>query len=292
MVETAYYRFDDLESEFTIAPAGRHTLFSDNEFVSRLRGNLDKLLDGQRILSLDVFDTLLLRDNSSELTRFFEVGGRMAQIVEAETGQAVSQVDALVARHLGTKATYRASQLEHGCREGSLTELHTTASRLLANTNKLTELFISAELENETQRIKRNEFLFDFVADYRSAGGRVVLISDMYMHKQHIAKLLEDFALGPDGYDFLVSSADTKVSKASGRIFSLVEQDLGEAADNFVHVGDSLRGDFVQPLRMGWSAVHWPLAKFDILERQRDHLVTQELLASKYGLELDIAMPR
>ena len=44
-----------------------------------LLGRLEELMAEKNILSLDVFDTLLLRDNYSELTRFIEIGERMAK---------------------------------------------------------------------------------------------------------------------------------------------------------------------------------------------------------------------
>lgn len=291
MAETSYYRFDEIENDLTNAAKGRRSMFSNEQFAARLKQRLGEALDGKRVLSLDVFDTLVLRDNSSEITRFFEVGGRMAEVVKAETGRVVSQVDAFVARHLGTKATYRASRTVQGCREGSLTELHSTASRLLAGTSVLAEPFIAAELENETARIEPNPFLVDFVRAYRSAGGKVVLVSDMYMHAEHVSMLLDSLGILQEDYDLLVSSADTKVSKASGGIFPLVEGLMEKKPEDFVHLGDSFRGDVAQPLRRGWRAFHLPLAQSDILERQGDHRATQEMLAERHALDIDIAMP-
>lgn len=285
------YRFDNIEAELTEAPSGRSALFNDTDFRNRLKHRLDTMLDGSRILSLDVFDTLILRDNSSELTRFYEIGGIMAAIVQDETGGSTRQVDAFVARHLGTKATYRASRLVNGCREGSLTELHATASRLLTGHPNLAAAFVEAEVRYEATRIAPNPFLVDYVADYRANGGRAVLVTDMYMHADQVARLLSLIGLDEESYDLLISSADTKASKASGGIFPLVEKEMGVGPDQFVHLGDSFRGDVAQPLRAGWKAMHLPLANADIVARRRDHLATQEKLASEHSLAIDVAMP-
>lgn len=289
--EATFSRFDEIETRLTTAPRGRSPLFADAEFCATLADRLHALLDGQRILSLDVFDTLVLRDNSSELTRFHEIGGLMAEIVRENTGRDVSQADALVARHLGTRATYRASRPVQGHREGSLTELHRTASRILTGSTDMAEAFIEAELSNEAKRIVPNPFLAAFVAEYRKNGGTVILITDMYMHAAQVADLLGRVGLPADGHDLLVASADTKLSKASGTIFPLIEARLNAGPERFLHLGDSYRGDFAQPIRIGWRAMHLPLARFDIIERRRDHLATEAALAARHGLRVDVAMP-
>lgn len=287
-----YFRFDELERQLGEAPEGRAKLFTQPAFKTELETRLDAMLDGEKILSLDVFDTLILRDNSSEITRFYEIAGIMAAIVSAQVGREVSQVDAFVARYLGTKATYRASRTVRGCREGSLREMHATASRLLTGTSAHMEDFIESEIGYEANRIEVNSFLSSYMQAYRSAGGKVVLVTDMYMHAEHVSKLLALLGLPSESYDFLVSSADSKVSKASGLIFPLVEAEMQADPDRFVHLGDSFRGDVAQPIRRGWQALHLPLSNFDQLARARDHLKTQHMLAAEHKISLDIANPR
>lgn len=295
MTVTSYHRFDNIERQLTDASVGRHSIFVDKGFTEELSDCLDALLcqgrETTKILSLDIFDTLLLRDNSSEITRFFEVGGQMATLASDAIKSAVPQVDAFMARMLGTKATYRASRVVKGCREGSLTELHRTASRLLTGHDDLTGSFIAAELANEKRRLTVNPFLASYIKRHRDQGGRVILITDMYMHADQVAELLAMFELTANDYDALLSSADTKVSKSSGGIFELAEQELEAEGHEFVHLGDSFRGDVARPLAKGWQALHLPIANADILERRQDHVTTAAMLKSDYGIELDISMP-
>ena len=305
---TTIHRFDEIERRLTNAES-RANLFLCESFQTLLRAKLDSLLvDNAGVLSLDVFDTLLLRDNSSELTRFFEIGGQMAAIAN-EAGEigsvetrrtrptsisnkrAISQVDAFLARLLGTKASYKASAPVRGCREGSLSEIHRTASRVLMGTDFFTDAFVDAELAYEAARIRPNAFLLDYIERHLQRGGRAVLITDMYMHADHVGRLLKAFAIDPAQYEILLSSADTKVSKATGGVFGQVERMLKTTGVNIVHVGDSLRGDFVCPIRRGWKALHLPLAEADIVMRRRDHLETANLLADTFDIEVDIAMP-
>jgi hypothetical protein len=74
-------RFDAIATELT-ATADRQALLRNRRFRRQVFEALDRLVlspDGTPgLLSLDVFDTLLLRDGSSQLRRFGEIGARMA----------------------------------------------------------------------------------------------------------------------------------------------------------------------------------------------------------------------
>lgn len=278
-------RFDAVEAA-VYGSQSRQALFDDLSFRENLFGRLDSLLSPEMILSLDIFDTVLLRDNSSELTRFIEIGGLMA----AHVGGA-APMDGFMARHLGTKATYRAGKTVNGCREGSLTEIHRTASRLLTGDDGASSDFIEIELDYEAGRLTPNALLIDYIRHHHQRGGQAILVSDMYMHADQIAGLLEKVGVEGALFARIFSSADSKVSKASGGIFAVIEEALSASSDTFVHVGDSLHGDFQRPLAHGWKALHLPVARAEIEERRLDHLQSARALELQHGIRIDIATP-
>ncbi|MGP1356706.1 HAD family hydrolase [Roseicyclus sp.] len=275
-------RFDAIEAELT-RTKDRLALLRDDGFRQRLFRALDLRLaehgDGG-VLSLDVFDTLLLRDGSSELRRFVEIGARMA----AHAGRGIEPVDAFLARHLGTQASYRAGPRVDGCGEGSLTEIHLTAARLLGLPDGVAEDFIAIELDYEATRLVPNPLLMEYLARHRARGGKVVLISDMYMHAPQIADLLSRCGIGREIWDALFSSADTKVSKASGGIFARVPDVAG--AGHVLHVGDSLRGDFAQPRAAGWDSLLLPIPQALLARRAQDHRACEADLLRSHGIRL------
>ena len=279
-------RFDAIEGSLHGA-SSRAALFADRAFRKMLFERLEALMPTNGILSLDVFDTLLLRDNSSELTRFVEIGARMA----ACAGN-VNPIDAFLARHLATKASYRAGKTVNGCREGSLTEIYRTASRIIGRGVEMTENFIEAELDYETSRLSANHLLLDYVRIHCGKGGRTILVSDMYMHADQIKRLISKVGVNMDLFEQIFSSADSKVSKASGGIFDVVEESLSVEAGNFLHLGDSLCGDFQQPLAHGWKALHMPIPRAEIESRLCNHFAMAEKLKQKYNLVVDSAMPQ
>ena len=291
---TRVYQFGALESRLRRCH-DRNAMFEDPEFAGDLAQRLDEMLGDAGtapVLSLDVFDTLLLRDDSSELTRFFEIGKEMAAVASSRLSLTITQQDAFLARHMGTKATYRCRDRIKGFGEGSLTEIHQTSSRILCGTSDLAEDFIAAELDYERQRTTANQALVVYMREMRSRGGRVALITDMYMHANHVESLLSAHGISPGSYDYLVSSADQIVSKASGKLFAVVEKALSAKPGEFVHVGDSLKGDMQRPLEQGWQALHLPISTGGVQRRRADHLQTASHLRESFGLNVDIAMPK
>lgn len=275
----------------TDAPC-RATLFrSDECFRNAFEGDCDRLMSDIKVLSLDVFDTLLFRDTSSELTRFYDVADHMAKIVREQTGRNVSAEDALVARDLGTLSTYRASDRISGCREGSLLEIHQTASFILTGTKDLMPHFVEAEIRCESQRLQTNDLLVDLAKKFRAQGGIVILVTDMYMHAAQVVDLLSRLGIDKDTYDDIFSSADTKVSKASGGLFPLIEGKMSKEGNEYLHLGDSLLGDYAQPRRHGWRALHLPLSQKDITKRRIDHDRTADHLRQSFGLTVSVAAP-
>jgi FMN phosphatase YigB (HAD superfamily) len=209
------------------ATRDRSALFRNRRFRRQVFEALDEHAlthDGTPgLLSLDVFDTLLLRDGSSQVRRFGEIGARMA----ARAGPGTTAEDALIARHLGTRASYRAGPRVDGCGEGSLREIHETAARILGLPGSIADDFIEIEIDCECGHVEPNPLLVSYIRKHQARGGKTVLISDMYMHADQIAELLARSGIRPDLYDALYSSADTKVSKASGGIFRLVKEAEG-----------------------------------------------------------------
>ncbi|MDK4713670.1 hypothetical protein [Rhizobium sp. CNPSo 4039] len=301
---TTIYTFGDIERATYSAPS-RMKLFEDISFKSMFFQRLDGLLPSEKsVLSLDIFDTLLLRDNSSELTRFVEIGAAMAAIMSAGASEkrklppapkkrvSKKDIDAFLARQLGTKATYRARDRHRGYGEGSLTEIHTVSSRLLSGNDDYREKFISAELQYETTRVEPNGLLLEYIDKHISRGGQVILVTDMYMHAKQVEELLALVNIDPKKFHAIFSSADTLISKACGLLFPEIEKRLGLHGPNFLHVGDSAKGDFRQPISHGWRALHLPVSEIEIKARKTDHLATAMMLRKYFDIEVDIAMPK
>jgi len=269
--------------------SSREELFNDVLIVSELARLFDEKLDSdETVFSLDVFDTLLVRDNSSEYERFIEFGEAMANSL-ADGGITRRGIDCFLARYLGTHATYRASRRVMGAREGSLQEIHATGARLLGVSDEWSDVFVKDELGVEAKRTYPNKFLIDYVTKLKERGNRVILLSDMYFHGEHIAELLRMVGVNADLFDEIYSSGDYKLSKASGQIFNLVASRMD--ADSFFHIGDSFKSDFMKPIEAGWDALHIPVPDAEIQLRKSSHDKAAERLLMEHGIKLQIQRP-
>ena len=271
--------------------SNRLELFKNDKFLSSLRAVFDaELKDGARVLSLDVFDTFLIRDNSSELLRFYEIGETICELCQVDlAGRVLKPVDAFIARQMGTRATYRASRKVMGAREGSLSDIYLTASRLLNLNDSWAERLVEREISYEATRITVNPFLLDYISAFRKQGGSAILVSDMYFHAEHIEVLLRKLGVDSTLFGKIYSSGDEKISKASGLIFQKIEKDMGH--DQFFHVGDSFKSDYVNPLHAGWNALHLPVSASDIVARQLSHDDTFTRIKSSHGVTADVVRP-
>lgn len=268
----------------------RLSFFSKKKNFALLENYLSNYIGDFRILSLDVFDTLLLRDDSSELTRFFEIGKRMSKFCNDKKIR-VTPTDAFLARYYGTKATYRTRSLREGCREGSLDEIHQTASRILVGNDELASDFVGIELEFEASTLKVNAWLLGQIEEAKQDQKSVILLSDMYMHSRHIEMLLELLKVKRSLFDGVFSSADLIVSKHSGKVFSHIEKNMDASSSDFFHLGDSLKSDFVMPMRSHWKACQIPISNPSILRRIEDHRNTVNYLKKNHGIMVDINEP-
>lgn len=258
----------------------RAALFADPRFQERLGERIDAAIPdaATSLLALDVFDTLLWRDERSELTRFLEISERIA---EARGHPGAD--DVLIGRMLAQRIAYRSGPTVDGCREGTLDEIHALLADLTFGDPAVAAPNIAVELDYETELLVPNPFLVETMVRHRAAGGRVVLVSDMYLTGAHIATLVERLIPGV-AVDKIYSSADYKVSKRSGLIFDLIASEA-EGARRFLMVGDSVEADFRMASTAGWSTVLLPIPEPLRRAVHSDHESTRRLLEGR-GVDL------
>lgn len=86
-------------------------------------------------------------------------------------------------------------------------------------------------------------------------GKKTVLVSDMYLGKGIIEKILE--RNGISGYSALYVSSDLKASKRAGSLYGKVLEDLGLDGKDVLMIGDNPRSDLAQARSSGLCAVRW-----------------------------------
>lgn len=81
----------------------------------------------------------------------------------------------------------------------------------------------------------------------------VILVSDMYLSHETIEGLLHK--AGYSGWKRLYISAEEQANKADGTLFDVVLHEEQLNPGELLHIGDSLRGDYLKPREKGIEAV-------------------------------------
>lgn len=233
----------------------------DVEYEDSLRAAIGEAIDpiGSQLelRSLDVFDTLLIRKPHSELRRFFEIAERQAVSIDPAPGSTLDPLDLLVARLQATQSSYGVSRPVKGCREGSIDEIYSVVAETLGLSPAHVEQLISIELAYECEVLEPNWALVEVIQEIGPETCQTILVSDMYLRSSDIAFLVDHFAL-KQYFPMIVSSAETKVTKASYQLFPELVRKLEFNPACALHLGDNFRADYLAPRHAGMSALHLP----------------------------------
>jgi FMN phosphatase YigB (HAD superfamily) len=235
----------------------------------KIEAEIDR--SGASILSFDVFDTFLLRNDKPETLRYFELSTALHErLLGKYGGKTPSAMDLLFARLTALTFSYRTSKAVDGCREGNLGQVIRVARTALGLDEDVEALFLETELDYEAANLTINPILAGISTAHRAIGGKVILVSDMYLSGDHIAALVSRVGgKNAPAVDGIFSSADTIVSKRSGKVFKQVEKTMDAAATDFLHVGDAWEGDVVRCREAGWHTLHFPIARAELVRRQQ-----------------------
>jgi FMN phosphatase YigB (HAD superfamily) len=242
--------------------------------MGELTSNLMDRLEAYDTLSLDVFDTFLLRGPESEAERYL----RWARFVLAglangpyETlARDTTPEELTVLRAKALELSYRFRKRIANSAEGSIREVARNVAYSLGQDQAFALKLLELEVEFETMQLQRNPLLSEVVVSFHRQGGRVLLISDMYLHANMIESICR--RVDPDGMvhvDKVISSADTIISKRSGHIFGMVADTLCLNPSHTVHIGDNFDSDVVMARLAGWHAMHFPVSRPERAARER-----------------------
>lgn len=273
--------------------ADQYELDTDESYWQLLAKDFQE--SGCDILSLDVFDTLLMRDQKSELSRFYEISVDAVQILEKHGAVpgSLSAQDILVLRNFATLSSYRASNSLNGCREGCLQDIYLSLSRTVLGNSSAAEDLISNELNYESSHLQLSKAISRLIEHHHANGGTTICISDMYMKSSHIRAIMD--TISPEISSFVsevYSSSNQIVSKSSGLIFDFVSDTLKADPSRFYHVGDALVGDYQQPRKRGWRSLYLPVPRQMQQIRLDDHVKTEKDLLDNHGIKVRIAPPQ
>lgn len=195
-----------------------------------------ELLSPYDVISFDVFDTLLFRAVSDPTDLFILVGNRL-KIMNFKN----IRIDAEKEARNKSKKPFREIDIE---------DIYDVI-QLRCGVDK--NLALKAEIQAEMDLCFANPYMLEVYDRLAKKGKQVIAVSNMYLHKGTIIKLLNK-----SGYNIqqIFISCDYLCSKHRGILQNKVSTILGTNR-SYIHVGDNYTADFVGSRMAGWKSFYY-----------------------------------
>lgn len=230
-----------------------HSTTNGVDDVAPPLATLDGLIaaDTCAVVSTDVFDTVLLRDRTTETRRLALAARRAAARLGVDP-------DVLVRlRWSAHDAAYRAVAMERPHGDASLAAMCTTMATALGLGDDAARVLRETEVDLDVAHLRPNRPLLALLGKAARRGVRVIAVSDIYYGEADLRRMLDAVA-GPHPLAAVYSSADLGLTKHAGSIFAEVARREHVAPGAIVHVGDHAGSDVRMARAAGWTAVHLP----------------------------------
>lgn len=207
---------------------------------ARLRAAADSLRAGTvKVLSIDIFDTLLWRRVPEPADVFLMLGGDLKAAGRLAPG--VNAVAFAEARRTAERTAREKVQAVTGYREVTLADIYAAMPDQMFTGGFDIAARAAAEVACEQRLLTHDHALAALMASAKDAGAKVILVSDTYFSSGEIRALLQ--AAGFTGaVDRLYVSCEAGKPKYRD-LFDTVIKDLGVAPAEMLHVGDSYEAD-------------------------------------------------
>lgn len=211
-----------------------------------------------KVLSLDIFDTFLLRNSKPEIMRFYEVSKIHWNFLKNQ-GVDVDLEDLFFYRRLCHNISYRIKKIQESEREGSLKNVFYSMLRCLNIDEKFLDDLIEIEIEYEKKNLKVNRRLLKLIKAYHQKFKEVKIcfVSDMYISEEKMKELILYFSKGLFPFDLYVS-CDYHKTKKTGSLYDLIINMLNVNPFEIIHIGDNYKSDYLNPKNKGIQSVYLP----------------------------------
>lgn len=222
-----------------------------------------------RVISCDVFDTLLKRNHIAESSRVKLIARRAAAMLADECGVRID-ADAIWRNRVDVQHyAYRALDMTHPTGEVRFARMMEALAALLGLGAAEAAVLARAEIAVEQTQLAPNVPLLAWLAQRAAAGIRIIAVSDIWHDAITIRGLLDAVAPGHP-VTMVYTSADFDASKRSGAIFPMLTAAEQLPAGAFFHIGDDELADERMPRRAGLNAHRIARPGMTLLYRRLD----------------------
>lgn len=217
------------ESESALAMKGHESI---QDYISKL--------SQYDVISFDIFDTLIFRPFSAPSDLFFFMGKEFG-ILDFKR----------IRMETEAKARWKKYK-DCGQSEVTLEEIWKLLEKEIGIS---AQRGMESEMKWENQFCYANPFMLEIFQTLHKMGKQIVIISDMYLPSDFLAKLLEKN--GITGFSNLYVSCEYGKSKSSGSLFELVKSQFPKQI-KMIHVGDNPISDIKMAQKYEVDTCYYP----------------------------------
>lgn len=195
----------------------------------------EKVIGKYKAVSFDIFDTLIERNVDIPEDIFKKVGERVLGKENAESFCVQRKSSEMEARRMQDSG------------EVSLDQIY---AKLGSFYNEQTiNLLKKTEIKTEIESCYKKKFTQELYNICLKLNKDIYLISDMYLPYEVIGEILK--SCGIYGYKKLYISNVYGKNKITGELFGIVLRENNLKANEIMHIGDSIRADFIGAYKAG-----------------------------------------
>ena len=214
------------------------------------------------VISIDIFDTSLIRlVNRPE--EIFKIVGEKLRLQSFATARISAQLS--VEKKTGVKTT--------------INDIYQELIRNRYFDHSSAQFAMELEIETENRMCVARRDIIDFVAKMKSMRKEIIFLSDMYLPKEYLTKMLT--TKGFRGFDRVIVSCDCGKNKISGDAFKYIKSIYPQR--KIIHIGDNIRTDYLNAKKNGVHALLVKRIEFNNLDRLLTATIQSEKTPYRWG---------
>ncbi len=207
-----------------------------------------------RVLSVDVFDTLLWRRVPAPADVFVVLGAVLA--AEGKLADGVSPAAFAELRRGAERAAREKAEAATGYREIRFPDIYAQLPDSLFAAGFGLSDRIAAELACESRMVVADDEVITLIAAAKAADARVILVSDIYLTADQLRGLLTAAGCADLRLDRIYVSCEAGRPKYRD-LFDTILAEMGVAPGHMLHIGDSDAADIAPCIARGISTAHY-----------------------------------
>ncbi len=227
-----------------------------------------------KYVSFDIFDTLVVRPFLNPTDLFSVVDKEFRKFTKNSTGMDFTKIR--IFSEIQTRV--KKEKEDKKCQDITLDEIYQTIEEEYHIDKEILEKTKQKEIEYEIRFCTKRFTGFELYEMALALGKKVICVSDMYLPKDVIEKILNK-----NEYTELSNvyvSSELKITKAHTDLFKYVLEKEGIEAKEMAHIGDNYVSDYENPKKIGIQACHLPKASDVFQDRNVTHNLSAMLTKS------------